>query len=81
MESFERQVIDRLSAIERGQLDLYRQLFGNGQPGLMQNLQRRVEEHERFKDRLIATTGIVSGLVSFVVGTLFTLHDHLFGHR
>ncbi len=77
MENFEREVIDRLSNIERGQADLYRLLFGDGQPGIVQQLQRRVEEHERFKNRITVTNSFISGIVSFVVGMFVALHDHI----
>ncbi len=77
MQNFEREVIDRLSNIERGQADMYRLLFGDGQPGVVQQLQRRVEEHERFRTRITVTNSFVSGIVSFVVGMFVALHDHI----
>jgi hypothetical protein len=62
MTEFESQVLAQLSVLKM-QME---QLLGNGQPGRLHELERRVELHERSMQRLKGVGAAVGGLLTLV---------------
>lgn len=62
MTSFERQVLEDLSALKT-QMN---QLIGIGQPGRLHQLEQRVDSHERNVQRLKGLSGAYGGLLTVV---------------
>ena len=63
---FEQRVLADLSEMKAHM----RWLVGNGKPGRLQELERRVEEHEKFVQRaggIGATVGVVLTLIHFAI--------------
>jgi hypothetical protein len=62
MIDFEKQVLSDLSELKTQM----RQLLGNGQPGRVQQLEARVEQHERFVQRAGGIGAALAALLTMV---------------
>jgi len=62
MTDFESQVLQELSVLKMQM----QQLMGIGQPGRLNQLEERVESHERNMQRLKGMAGVVGGFLTFV---------------
>ena len=62
MTTFERQVLEELSALKTQM----HQLIGIGQPGRLHMLEQRVDSHERSVQRLKGLSGAYGGLLTAV---------------
>jgi hypothetical protein len=62
MTDFEGQVLQELSVLKMQM----QQLMGIGQPGRLNQLEVRVESHERAMQRMKGMAGVIGGLFTFV---------------
>jgi hypothetical protein len=62
MTDFESQVLQELSVLKMQM----QQLMGIGQPGRLNQLEARVESHERNMQRLKGMAGVIGGFFTFV---------------
>ncbi|MBZ5648322.1 MAG: hypothetical protein LAN37_13995 [Acidobacteriia bacterium] len=73
MNEFEQKVLADLSELKAHM----RWLVGNGTPGLIQQLERRVEEHEKFVQRaggIGAAVGVILTLIHLTIDYLRATH-------
>ena len=60
---FQKEVITRLTAIERTLDDTVHRLFGNGQPGIVEQHDRRISKLEQLSWKLFGALGAILTLI------------------
>lgn len=80
MTKFEQDVIERLSRIEERLKNDFYTIHGNGKPGIVdkvQNITTRVEHLESREKERSRHTGIIAGVIGFVVNAIIALYAAL----
>lgn len=80
MTKFEQDVIDRLARIETKLIQDYNALHGNGKPGIitkMENITSRVDNLEARQKEQSKQTGLVAGVIGFLVNAAIALYAAL----
>lgn len=80
MTGFEKEVIERLARIEERLTHDYHALHGNGKPGILEevkNITTRVELLERRAKEQTKQTGLVAGIIGFIVNAAIALYAAL----
>lgn len=76
MTSFEKEVLERLTRIEERLKNDHTYLHGNGKPGLLEkvsNITTRIERLEIKEKERSKNTGVIAGIIGFLINAAIAL--------